>query len=187
MLPFECLYTERREMEMTFDLLSTKDTSLVGEIGEVIARRYLWQKRIVVYNPGRIMWLSLIAEQTHIENLYAEIQKNHGKFEELNLTDQRLLVEYSQVKDLGEERIRYLIYSWDYGTTSNWDYAGYDLHSKEVYLIEVKTSRVRKKYGLTGGYKRGDLEKVKSLGFKLLLINIRLLDNWQFEVSDREL
>jgi len=180
---------------MMLDLLSTKDTSLVGEIGEVIARKYLWHKGITAYAPGRIMWLSLLAERTDILNLYLEVEKNHDMFEELNEAEQRVLIEYSSVKTLGEERIRYLKDLFDYGPTWCWDYAGYGRHSEEVYLIEVKTSRVGKKYTLKSswsgrsrrGYQRVDLEKARSLGFKLLLVNVELLDNWKFEVSDREL
>lgn len=34
-----------------FDLLSTKDTSLVGDVGEVIAKRYLWGKmKFIAHN-----------------------------------------------------------------------------------------------------------------------------------------
>jgi hypothetical protein len=137
---------------MKLDLLSTKDTSLIGEIGEVITRRYLWQKGINAYVPGRIAWLSLLAERTDIVNLYLEVEKDHDKFEEFDEADQKLLLEYSSVQDLGEERIRYLKDLFDYGPTWCWDYAGYGRHSKEVYLIEVKTSRVGKKYGLKGSW-----------------------------------
>ncbi len=32
-----------------------------------------------------------------------------------------------------------------------------------------------------------DIEEAKRLGFKLLLVNVQLIDNWKFEVTSTEL
>lgn len=124
------------------------------------------------------------------------MEENHGRYEQLDEAHQQLLIEYSLAKDFKEEQIQYVRHLFHEGPTWGWDYVGYDRYGEEVYLIEVKTSRPgKKKRGLKGswsgrsrrGYGPEDLERAKALGFKLLLVNVELLDNWQFHVFHREL
>ena len=71
-----------------------------------------------------------------------------------------------------------------------------DLWCGPLHLVEVKTSRPGKeKRGMTSNMRRAsrrawrpeDLEKLKALGMKFLLVNVQFLHDWQFEVSEREL
>ena len=196
------------------DLLSTKDTSLVGQIGEFIAWKYLWQKGIHALSPREIARACVVRDAVTVL----------GPYEPLGMRDTlREITDPEQLYRLEEEEPFHSQYDfymrsglWDYdlwsdvfsddqihyvtelvleGSTWCWDFVGYRRDSEEPYLIEVKTSRVGKKYGLKSswsgrsrkGYSAEDLERAKSLGFKLLLVNVGLLVNWQFEVVDREL
>ena len=180
------------------DLLNTKDTSLVGEIGEIIARKYLWQKGISAIRPNLVRWTSWLADYLVQKGLlHAPLEGFHepDNYEQLDELDQLQIVASSLLRDFEEQQSRYVVDLIEYGHTWGWDFVGHGRYSKDVYLIEIKTSRVGKKYRLKSSwsgrsrreYERADLGKAKSLGFKLLLVNVELLDNWQFEVSDREL
>ena len=61
----------------------------------------------------------------------------------------------------------------------------------EVHLIEVKaTGPGPDRHDLQGRMKGripGDVETAKALGFSVLLVVVRLLDNWRCKVTCREL
>jgi len=144
--------------EMIVDLLTIKDTGLIGTIGELIARLYLHSEHIGAFQF-----------RSDSEFKYPFLNKKQTNY----------------LKDLAE-----------HGPNWCWDFIGIGHAGKDTYLIEVKTSRPRKrKHGLksrwTEGARRGyspeELEKAKLLGFKLLLVNVQLIENWKFEVTSREL
>ena len=154
---------------MTFDLLNTKDTGLVGAVGETIAWQYLWENGIVGFSFGQGRpWFA-------------------NKFVEHQPTFDRSWLKKRQanyLKDLKEHGPR----RWDFVGTRPREHGK---RNRTVYLIEVKVRRQGKsRHDLRGSLKGKipeDLEKAKSLGFVPLLLIIDLLGNWEFEVTSREL
>ena len=152
---------------MIFDLLNEKDTTFVGIIGEDIAWKYLRDQRIVPIN--KFTW-----GDTFLRFLRERLKNR-----------------------LKEEQIQYLESLVRADSRWSFDFIALkDFEKPEPYLIEVKTSRPGKsKRGLKRnwarrsrkGWTKEDIEEAKRLGFKLLLGNVQLIDNWKFEVTSREL
>ena len=152
---------------MLFDLLNERDTSFIGIIGEDIAWKYLCNQGIVPIN--KFIW-----------------------------GDEFLRLLREKLRDrLKEKQIQYLENLARDASKWSFDFIALKGFKKaEPYLIEVKTSRPNKrKHGLKGnwarrsrrGWTKEDIEEAKQLGFKLLLVNVQFIDNWQFEVASREL
>jgi len=147
---------------MMLDLLTTKDTNMVGNIGEYLARIYLGRfKHIACCNA----W---------------DLQKLWSWVDEGRVSESQA----SFVEKMRES-----------GSTWGWDFVGVGFRTQEVYLVEVKTSRVHKRYGLKSewsersrrGWSTDDTIKAKSLGLKLLLVNVHLYGTWKVGFEDKEL
>lgn len=152
---------------MIFDTLDTKDTGLVGAIGEVIAWQYLWKNRIVASRFGQ-------GRPWFIDKLRGEAEPD---FQRSWFTEQQT----NFLIDLFKQSPR------------RWDFVGIRHYPPEQrYLVEVKTRRPRKnRHDLRGSLKgliTEDQKRAMSLhGFKPLLVVVGLLDNWRFEVTLKEL
>ena len=154
---------------MTFDLLNTKDTGLVGAVGEIIAWQHLWENGIIGFSFGQGRpWFTN------------------------KLVEQQLTFHYSGLK---KKQLNYLNNLKEHGPR-RWDFIGtrpreHGKRNRTVYLIEVKVRRQGKsRHDLRGTLKGKipqDLEMAKSLGFSPLLLVVDMLDNWRFEVTSTEL
>jgi len=77
--------------------------------------------------------------------------------------------------------------------TGKWPMRTFDLvgilrSNRQAYLVEVKTTRSeRYRYDTRKFPSLQQRLEAKSLGFKLLLVIVRLTDNWKFSVTCREL
>ena len=147
-----------------YDLMGTPNTNLVGDIGEFFARWHLVKRGIHIFKwgpGGSVDWPRLEPE-------------------------------------LPSRRKQYLLSLMDSDRTWSWDYIGirgWRPREKRYYLIEVKTSRVGKKMrGLKSNWRgrsrqslnREDLLVATKKGFRILLINVQLLDNCLVEIRERE-
>ena len=161
---------------MTTDLLSTKDTGLVGAVGEVIAWQYLHQKGIIAvrFGIGRPWFMGKMESD--------EVKSPFDRFLERTYFTKR--------------QLDYLVNLQEKGTTRRWDFIAIgarDIGKKRrtISLVEVKVRRQGKNRRDLRSTLKGktpqDLEKAKSLGFVPLLLIVDLLDDWKFEVTCREL
>jgi len=152
---------------MLIDLLNERDTRFIGIIGEDIAWKYLCDQHIVPIN--KFLW-----GEEFLRSLRKRLKER-----------------------LNEEQIQYLESLAREGSKWSVDFIALKGYVKpEPYLIEVKTSRPGKsRHSLKGnqarrsrkGWTQEDIEEAKRLGFKFLLVNVQLIDNWKFEVTAREL
>jgi hypothetical protein len=143
---------------MIIDLLSESDTTFIGVIGENIAWKYLGKR---LHSIDRFLDNRLIERLKKTQIQYIESLFREGKKWSFDFISLR-------------------------GSYKN----------PEPYLIEVKTSRPgKRKRGLKGNWTRRsrgkwtkeDIEEAKKLGFRLLIVNVQLLDDWKFEVTERQL
>lgn len=154
---------------MVVDLLSTKDTGLVGAVGEIIAWQYLWENGIVGFSfgQGRPWFTNKLIEQQ------PTFYRSWLKKKQLNYLN--------NLEEDGPRR-------WDFIGTRPREHGK---RNRTVYLIEVKVRRKGKsRHDLRGTLKGKipqDLEMEKSLGFVPLLLIVDMLDNWKFEITSREL
>ncbi len=157
------------------DLLNTKDTGLVGAVGETIAWQYLYKEGItaVSFGLGRPWFIS--------KTLSEKVKTSFDRFLEHRW--------------LTKEQSSYLTNLHEKGTR-RWDFVGTrrrDINKKRktIYLIEVKVKRQGKsRHDLRGSMKGKipeDYKEVRSLGFVPLLVIVSLLNNWQAEITLEEL
>ena len=149
-----------------FDLNQTKDSGLIGAIGETIAWQYLWERGLsaLELGCGRPSFKAV----PRLDG-FARKDGKHG-------------LEDAQARYLEALLANTKEWSWDFVACLG----------NQAYLIEVKTSRPRKpKDGLRSDQRKGmspdSLRRAKQLGFKMLLVNVELLDDWQCKVTQREL
>ena len=152
---------------MEFNLLTTKDTGLMGAIGETIAWQYLHQKGMIAYRFGTGRpW-------------FPTKEINHRFY--IEWLNKRQLEYLNDLRKLGSRL-------WDFIAIRARDM---DKRRKKIYLIEVKTRRVgTSRHDLRGSMKGKipiDLGKVKWSGFVPLMIVIEFLKDWGFKVTEREL
>jgi len=144
------------------NLENTKDYTLLGDVGEAIALHYLSSHGFyIVTRPIRFLRDGLFLVSAHYQ--IRPPKMDYGR----RITDeQKMYLEQFP--------------SWDYvafkqeGTTRS-----------VLYLIEVKTIR-----GKEEPHKKPKLEsisKAKSLGFKPMLIIVRLLENWNVSAKIEKL
>jgi hypothetical protein len=149
--------TKMQWQERVIDLWNTKDSSLLGGVGEAIAWKYLWAKGMIVWPFWRVVY--------ELEHLFIDkLTKGQADFFEgyrsmaaaTNMrafdlagihrrTGQAYLVE---VKSTRSERYRY--------------------DDRKFPGVEQRL-------------------QAKSLGFKLLLVVVRYMDSWRFRITCKEL
>jgi hypothetical protein len=157
------------------DLRNTKDYTLLGDIGEAITLHYLSSHGFfIVCRPIKLLHGELSLISAHYQIKPPKMDREHW------LTDKQK--EYLEIFP-----------SWDYVAFKR-ECAPYPVVHKgktylrvwrSPYLIEVKTVK-----GEAKPHKKPKLEsisKAKSLGFKPMLIIVRLLENWNFSAKIEKL
>ena len=161
-------------MAEVIELVDTKDSSLIGAIGEVAAWKFLGRRRILAHRIGQ--WYPFPA----------------------NYPFSRGELSYD-LSGLSTEQVDYLRRMCSHGPR-RYDFVGQKIKRlpdgihglvDENYLVEVKTTGPGiRRHDWQGSMKRKipeDVEAAKALGFKVLLIKVNLLDGWKCEVTSREL
>lgn len=155
--------------EKIFDLTTTKDSTLVGTIGELIAWKYI--RILTGLFP---MWFGAGSY------FYPQYPRRRDR-------------DY-EISGLGETQIEFLKNvprRYDFVVVKRRRIApGLLGEPEETYLVEVKATFGGRRHDLEGGMKRKlpkDIQKAKSLGFKPLLIIVKFLDSWRLEVTCKEL
>jgi len=160
--------------EKTFDLADSKDSTLIGMIGELIAWRYL--RMVTGIFP---MWFGAG------QYLYPQYPGRRGVDYEISGLDE------AQIEFLKNAPRRY-----DFILVKRRRIApGLLGEPEETYLVEVKTTFRGRRHDLEGGIEgmkrklpeEKDIETAKKLGFHVLLIVVRLLDGWKCRVTCKEL
>jgi len=147
--------TKERWEEKLINLWKTKDSSLLGEVGEVIAWKYLWAQGLLVWPLWRVMGLHLFSSYLSKE------QANY-----LDGYASRTSATYKRAVDL----------------------VGINRRNGQPYLVEVKTTcSDRYRYDSRKFPSLQQRSEAKSIGFKLLLVIVQLIDNWRFRVACKEL
>ena len=141
--------------EKVIDLWQTSDDSLLGDVGEIIALKYLWAQGLLVWPLWRVVGLHLFSSYLNEE------QANY-----LEGYASRTSATYKRAVDL----------------------VGINRRSGQPYLVEVKTTcSDRYRYDSRKFTSLQQRSEAKSIGFKLLLVIVQLIDNWKFRVACKEL
>jgi hypothetical protein len=176
----------------SYDILDTKDSGLIGALGETIAWQYLWDHGInaIRLGYGRPAFWPLTPEWT-------ESLKGHLTQEQIDLIyppDPQ--EEFDRIKQtLGNQVSEDLLQQiWERTgpTPWSWDFVGWGRSGGNACLVEVKTSRPGSRPGrLEPEGRRGmtpqDLREAKHLGFVMLLVTVELTDSWEAVVRDQEI
>ena len=145
-------------VDRKFDLNVTKNTGLIGAIGETIAWQYLWERGIVAFELGY--------GRPSFKPLDTMVKLRP------NLTE-------GQVRFLGEDRQHI---SWDFV-----GYGGGGACLVEVKTSKPgKRSDIFRPEGRRGMAPE-DLKEARRLGFTLLLVKVELTVNWEAIVTDEEI
>jgi len=155
--------------ERIFDLAGTKDSTLIGTIGELIAWRYL--RDVTGVFP---MWFGAG------QYLYPQYPTRIGVKYEISGLD-KALIEFLKNAD---RRFDFIV------VKRRRIAPGLLGEPEEIYLVEVKATIKGRRHDLRGKMKRklpNDIQKAKSLGFKPLLIIVEFLNDWKFRVTCKEL
>ncbi len=135
------------------DLWNTKDSDLLGRVGEVVGWKYLWRQGSITWDFWRVVQTDLFRECMTPE------QQNY-------------LNEFRG----GKRQAR------------AWDLVGVHSRGGRPCLVEVKTTRSeRYRYDSRKFPDTKQRLEAKSLGFRLLLVIVQLIDNWKFRVACKEL
>ena len=146
---------KQRWEEKVIDLWKTNDSSLLGEVGEVIAWKYLWAQGIIVWPFWRVVMGHLFS---------SELTKEQARF----------LEGYRSRATATDKR--------------TFDLVGVCPSEDQAYLVEVKTTRSKRyRYDSRKFPSVQQSLEAKSLGFKLLLVTVQLIDNWKFQIACKEL
>ena len=183
--------------KMVFNLLSTKDTSLVGEVGEVLAKRYLWRKMGFIAHKFSLY----ISERERIKRRIKDKDKlkyltdYKGRYWDLISVKYRYTSRYGRKKlEKAAAELRVALREKDEQKikAKNEEFAQLlkKFEIEEIYLIEVKTVRkgaIRHDLSPIAKHKIGDVEGAKMHGFKVLLVIVTFLSDWKFECRYMEL
>ena len=160
----------KRMPSQTIEFLSTKDSGLIGAIGETFAWQYLWNHDIIAFELGY--------GRPSFKPLDTLIQLKDRLTEE-------------QLSFLGHDREHM---SWDFVGISKRHLARLPIGPRgtRACLIEVKTSRPGKRVdGFRPEGRRGmapdDLREAKRLRFTMHLVTVELTENWQAIVTEQEI
>jgi hypothetical protein len=160
--------------EKVFDLSDLKDSTMIGTIGELIAWRYL--REVTGTFP---MW-------------FGAGSYFHPQYP-------RRICENYEIKGFNEAQIEFLrklSRMYDFIVVKRKRIApGLVGEPEDMYLVEVKTTFRERRHDLKGGIKGikrklpkvEEVEMEKKLGFRVLVIVVRLLDGWKFRVTCKEL
>lgn len=143
--------------EKVIDLWQTSDDGLIGRVGEIIASKYLWAQGLDVLPFGEVV----------VEHLFSS----------------QLTKEQAGYLQGCYSRLRLSSPGW-----RSFDLVGVRRRNRQSYLIEVKTTR-SERYRYDSRKFPGTEQRLeaKSVGFKLLLVIVRLVDNRKFAIASREL
>ena len=158
--------------DKVFDLAATRDSTLIGTIGELIAWKYL--RKVTGLFP---MWFGAGSY------FYPQYPRRTGRNYEISGLDE------TRIEFLKNVPRRY-----DFIIVKRRRIApGLLGEPEETYLVEVKASFRGRRHDLKGGVKGmkrklpKDIQKAKSLGFKPLLIIVEVVNSWKFKVTCKEL
>ena len=188
---------EEEKRKMVFNLLTTNDTSLVGDVGEVIAKRYLWKK--MGFMPHNFSLY--ISERERVKRRIKDkdklkyLMEYKGRHWDLIGVKYRYKSRYGRNKiEEAARELRSALREKDKQKIKAKKEELAQLLKKfrieEVYLIEVKTVRkgaIRHDLSPIAKHKIGDVESAKIHSFKVLLVIITFLSNWKFECTCVEL
>lgn len=161
-------------MDEVFDIATTKDSSFVGGIGEMVAWKFLRRRGIWAHRIGG--WYPFPSNFPFIR----------GK-------------PSYELRGLKTEQVEYLKEMCLHGPR-RYDFVGVKRKKgphglagdiEDVYLVEVKTEGVRSSrhdlQGLMKGKIPNDVDRPKELGFKVLFVLVSLIDDWKCNISCNEL
>lgn len=163
------------ETEGTIDVIHAKGSYIVATMGEVIAKNFLWHR--TRRWPQRPMPISPTFNGDEFD---------YG-------LKQLMLAQQERVSKWQEEFIRdfggLTQYQIDYLVTREGQYHLIGMGRDGIYLATVKTIRGNRKphWSRDELPAREEVIRAKSVGFKVLLIVVRLGDNWKFQVTCKEL
>ena len=176
------------ERKMIFNLLTTKDTSLVGDVGELLVKRYLWRKmRFMPHNFSlKKKWIEkIVRDKAKLKYL----MDYKGRYWDLIGVKHRYKSRYGRRRiENAAVELRAALREKDEQKTKAKEEELAQLLKKfrieEVYLIEVKTVRegaIRHDLNPTAKHKIGDVEEAKAHSFEVLLVIVTLFGNWKYE------
>jgi hypothetical protein len=155
--------------ETTIDLLNVKDSTLIGTIGEFIARKYLRDMSGALprwFGAGQYFYPQ-----------YPTLTSRNYEISGLGAPQIEFLKNMSRRYDFIVVKRRRL----KYGRVGKVD---------KIYLVEVKSTIRERRHDMKEGVKmtrklpkERDIKKAKSLEFTPLLITVNFLDSWKFKVS----
>jgi hypothetical protein len=158
---------------MTLNLVDTTESTLKGAIGELLAWKYLSVHRIQSY--ALYPYLEL--------GINWDWKETKEKFSWLNAAQ----MEYLRRNDMRGPRRWDLVGLTGHIETIRTQSGGKKFVMDELYLFEVKTGSTRKDMGPRSIARKmppGDeVERVKGLGFKPVLVKVQLADDWNFNIS----
>ena len=189
---------EEEKRKMMFNLLTTKDTSLVGDVGEVIAKRYLWRTIRFHYlhkfslRSSEKEWIERTIDD---KNMLKYLMDYKGRHWDLIGVKYRYKSRYGRKKvEKAAADLRSALHEKEEHRSKAKEEELTHLLKKfrieEVYLIEIKTVRedaIRHDLSPIAKHKIGDVEGAKVHGFKVLLVIVSFLNNWKFECKYVEL
>jgi len=189
---------EQIKRKIQFSLLSTNNTSLVGEIGEIISKHYLQKKMKFPYlhkfslHGSEREWI----KQTFTDKDKIEYLVDYkGRYWDLIGVKYRYKSRYGRKRvEKAAAELRSALREKEEEKAKSKEAELAHLLKKfrieEVYLIEVKTMRedaIRHDLNPIAKHKIGDFEEAKAVGFKVLLVTVTLLSDWKFECEHIEL
>jgi hypothetical protein len=199
------------EHELIIDLLRLKDSTLIGSLGELIAWKYLNSMGISVYRFGSTFYPGIHKNQADLSDFLSEHSKSLSSqqidyLKNINKYESRIWdfigFRYKYKSKYGRRKVEQAALEL---RKAHKEGDEEDIRIKEeilerllqkfqileLYLIEVKT-RSALSHDLKGlksgkGKIQKNIQYVKSIGFKPLLILVELVENWKFKIFLKEL
>ena len=143
------------------DLLTTKKSMLIGDIGEAIAVHYLRDQGFIVI--------------TKVIKLF------NGEIKLIGTHTTKIPPKWGYESSLSKKQRKYL------AKAPFWDLVAFDQREQAFqftpYLVEVKTVRGDKRPHKT----HPAVQEAKAVGFKTVQLIVKLLKNWKVRVEARKL
>jgi hypothetical protein len=154
--------SERTMESWKVDLRNTKNYTLLGDVGEAITLHYLSSHGFfIVTRPIKFLHGGLFLVSAHYQIKPPKMNRSHW---------------------LNDEQKEYL------EKFPSWDYVAFKregMRKSSPYVVEVKTVK-----GETKPHKKpksNSIFEAKALGFKPMLVVIKLFDNWNILVETNEI